>query len=171
MKQQYQTRYELLHENYQKWLTGFTRHAVSWGVCHPNIYYFHNLTPGWVSFNGEKPEIAIVPQSLHRLIYGPDKRSSLNNQNQLIAGETLFTGTINRTEVHPREVIKRALYHNAAAVVLAHNHPSGEVTPSKADRLITERLVQALGLVDIRVPDHLIVGGNQVFSFAEHGLL
>ncbi len=56
----------------------------------------------------------------------------LNNQNQLIAGETLFTGTINRTEVHPREVIKRALYHNAAAVVLAHNHPSGEVTPSKA---------------------------------------
>ncbi len=91
----------------------------------------------------------------------------LNNQNQLIAGETLFTGTINRTEVHPREVIKRALYHNAAAVVLAHNHPSGEVTPSKADRLITERLVQALGLVDIRVPDHLIVGGNQVFSFAE----
>ncbi|ELJ2096343.1 RadC family protein [Escherichia coli] len=91
--------------------------------------------------------------------------------NQLIAGETLFTGTINRTEVHPREVIKRALYHNAAAVVLAHNHPSGEVTPSKADRLITERLVQALGLVDIRVPDHLIVGGNQVFSFAEHGLL
>ena len=59
----------------------------------------------------------------------------------------------------------------AAAVVLAHNHPSGEVTPSKADRLITERLVQALGLVDIRVPDHLIVGGNQVFSFAEHGLL
>ncbi|WP_370511141.1 JAB domain-containing protein [Escherichia coli] len=63
----------------------------------------------------------------------------LNNQNQLIAGETLFTGTINRTEVHPREVIKRALYHNAAAVVLAHNHPSGEVTPSKADRLITDQ--------------------------------
>ncbi len=59
-------------------------------------------------------------------------------------------------------MIKRALYHNAAAVVLAHNHPSGEVTPSKADRLITERLVQALGTVDIRVPDHLIVGGNRV---------
>ncbi|EYB50320.1 hypothetical protein [Escherichia coli] len=76
MKPQYQTRYELLHESYQKWLTGFTRHAVSWGVCHPNIYYFHNLTPGWVSFNGEKPEIAIVPQSLHRLIYGPDKRTT-----------------------------------------------------------------------------------------------
>ncbi|EHU7429460.1 TPA: hypothetical protein OBQ13_005032, partial [Escherichia coli] len=76
MKPQYQTRYELLHESYQKWLTGFTRHAVSWGVCHPNIHYFHNLTPGWVSFNGEKPEIAIVPRSLHRLIYGSDKRAT-----------------------------------------------------------------------------------------------
>lgn len=86
----------------------------------------------------------------------------LNNQNQLIAGETLFTGTINRTEVHPREVIKRALYHNAAAVVLAHNHPSGEVTPSKADRLITERLVQALGLVDIRVQE-----GNRLHYLAD----
>ena len=94
----------------------------------------------------------------------------LNNQNQLIAGETLFTGTINRTEVHPREVIKRALYHNAAAVVLAHNHPSGEVTPSKADRLITERLVQALALVDIRVPDHLIIGGSQVFRHRHNHL-
>ena len=76
MKPQYQTRYEWLCESYQKWLTGFTRHAVSRGMCHPNIYYFHNLTPGWVSFNGEKPEIAIVPQSLHRLIYGNDKRAT-----------------------------------------------------------------------------------------------
>lgn len=60
MKPQYQTRYELLHESYQKWLTGFTRHAVSWGVCHPNIYYFHNLTPWWVSFctgNGIWPSV------------------------------------------------------------------------------------------------------------------
>ncbi|EGK5911366.1 hypothetical protein IO994_004701, partial [Escherichia coli] len=56
MKPQYQTRYESLHESYQKWLTGFTRHAVSWGMCHPNIYYFHNLMAGWISFNGEKPE-------------------------------------------------------------------------------------------------------------------
>ncbi|KYR23133.1 hypothetical protein AML02_24995, partial [Escherichia coli] len=95
----------------------------------------------------------------------------LNNQNQLIAGETLFTGTINRAEVHPREVVKRSLYRKDAAEVLANNHPSGEVTPSKADRLLTERLVQALALVDIRVPDHLIIGGSQVFSFAEHGLL
>lgn len=95
----------------------------------------------------------------------------LNQQNQLIAHETLFTGSISSTEVHPREVIKRALYFNAAAVVLAHNHPSGDVTPSEADKAITQRLVQALTLVDIRVPDHLIVGDRQIFSFSEHGLL
>ncbi|WP_309145896.1 JAB domain-containing protein, partial [Klebsiella pneumoniae] len=73
--------------------------------------------------------------------------------------------------VHPREVVKRALYFNAAAVILAHNHPSGDTSPSKADKTITQRLVQALQLVDIRVPDHLIVGGTQILSFAEHGLL
>lgn len=95
----------------------------------------------------------------------------LNQQNQLIAHETLFTGSISSTEVHPREVVKRALYFNAAAVILAHNHPSGDITPSQADKAITQRLVQALALVDIRIPDHLIVGGNQIMSFAEHGLL
>lgn len=95
----------------------------------------------------------------------------LNQQNQLIAHETLFTGSISSTEVHPREVVKRALYFNAAAVILAHNHPSGDITPSQADKAITQRLVQALQLVDIRVPDHLIVGGTQILSFAEHGLL
>lgn len=95
----------------------------------------------------------------------------LNNQNQLLAHETLFTGTISHTEVHPREVVKRALYFNAAAVIFAHNHPSGEVAPSQADKAITQRLVQALMLVEIRGPDHLIVGGRQIFSFAEHGLL
>lgn len=95
----------------------------------------------------------------------------LNNQNQRLAHETLFTGTLSHTEVHPREVVKRALYFNAAAVIFAHNHPSGEVAPSQADKAITQRLVQALMLVEIRVPDHLIVGGRQIFSFAEHGLL
>ena len=95
----------------------------------------------------------------------------LDNQHRLIAHETLFTGTINHTQVHPREVVKRALHFNAAAVILAHNHPSGATTPSQADKALTQRLVQALQLVDIRVPDHLIVGGMQILSFAEHGLL
>ncbi|HAK5377246.1 TPA: DNA repair protein RadC [Salmonella enterica] len=95
----------------------------------------------------------------------------LNNRHQLLAHETLFAGTVNRTEVHPREVLKRALHFNAAAVILAHNHPSGDPTPSPEDLSITKRLVQALDLVDIRVPDHLIIGRNQVLSFAEHGWL
>ncbi|BBR57369.1 MULTISPECIES: RadC family protein [Enterobacteriaceae] len=95
----------------------------------------------------------------------------LNQQNQLIAHEILFAGSISSTEVHPREVVKRALYFNAAVVILAHNHPSGDTTPSQADKTITQRLVQALQLIDIRVPDHLIVGGRQIYSFAEHGLL
>ena len=95
----------------------------------------------------------------------------LNQQNQLITHETLFAGSISSTEVHPREVVKRALFFNAAAVILAHNHPSGDTSPSQADKTITQRLVQALQLVDIRVPDHLIVGGTQILSFAEHGLL
>lgn len=108
--------------------------------------------------------VAALEREEFRVLY-------LDNQNQLIAHETLFTGTINRTEVHPREVVKRALHFNAAAVILAHNHPSGETTPSQADKTLTQRLVQVLQLVDIRVPDHLIVGGRQIYSFAEHGLL
>ncbi|KAA0510030.1 DNA repair protein RadC [Enterobacter ludwigii] len=111
-----------------------------------------------------------------RLKMGPLEREVfvvlyLNNQNQLLAHETLFTGTISHTEVHPREVVKRALYFNAAAVIFAHNHPSGEVTPSQADKAITQRLLHALMLVEIRMLDHLIVGGTQILSFAEHGLL
>ncbi|WP_050298044.1 JAB domain-containing protein, partial [Yersinia intermedia] len=81
----------------------------------------------------------------------------LDNQNRLIAYETLFKGTINSTEVHPREVVKAALRHNSAAVLLAHNHPSGHAEPSQADRQITDRLVSALGLVDVKVLDHLVV--------------
>ena len=95
----------------------------------------------------------------------------LNNQNRLIAHDTLFLGTINTVTVHPREVVKSGLKNNAAAAILAHNHPSGEAEPSKADRLITERLKQALELVDIRLPDHLIIGGMDIVSFAERGWL
>ena len=82
----------------------------------------------------------------------------LNNQNQLIAGETLFTGTINRTEVHPREVIKRALYHNAAAVVLAHNHPQGQAAFSDADLFATQQLRRILDSMQIQLLDHIVLG-------------
>ncbi|HDC4500978.1 TPA: DNA repair protein RadC [Enterobacter kobei] len=95
----------------------------------------------------------------------------LDNQHRLIAHDTLFLGTINTITVHPREVVKAGLKHNAAAAVLAHNHPSGEAEPSMADRLITERLKQTLELVDIRLLDHLVVGGMETISFAERGWL
>lgn len=95
----------------------------------------------------------------------------LDNQNRLLAQETLFTGTINSTTVHPRELVKSAMKHNAASAVLAHNHLSQLAEPSQADRQITDRLVNALGLVDVRVLDHLVVGGLDIVSFAERGWL
>ena len=93
----------------------------------------------------------------------------LDNQHRLIAHDTLFLGTINTITVHPREVVRAGLKHNAAAAVLSHNHPSGEAEPSKADQRITERLKQALDLVDIRLLDHLVVGGMDIISFSERG--
>ncbi|OAI05349.1 RadC family protein [Methylomonas methanica] len=95
----------------------------------------------------------------------------LDNQHRVIQWEELFRGTIDGASVYPREVAKRALFHHAAAVIFAHNHPSGINEPSQADRQITDKLKQALALFDIRVLDHFIVGDGQPFSFAEHGLL
>ncbi len=94
----------------------------------------------------------------------------LDNQNRLIDYVELFYGTIDAASIYPREVVKLALKENAAAVILAHNHPSGIAEPSQADKHITERLKQALALVDIRILDHIIIGENSV-SFAERGLL
>lgn len=96
----------------------------------------------------------------------------LDSKNRLIAWEELFRGTLAQTSVFPREVVKRALAHNAAAVLLCHNHPSGVAEPSQADELLTRNLQQALALVDVRVLDHFIVAGNaRPLSFAERGLL
>lgn len=94
----------------------------------------------------------------------------LDNRNRLIAIEDLFRGTIDGASVHPREVVKSALNHRAAACIAFHNHPSGSSQPSQADELITRRLKDALALVDIRLLDHLIVG-ETMYSFAETGLL
>lgn len=95
----------------------------------------------------------------------------LDNRHRLIAVEEMFLGTVDGASVHPREVVKRALKLNAAAVILAHNHPSGVAEPSQADELITARIRDALALVDIRVLDHLVVGGSAVVSLAERGLI
>ena len=95
----------------------------------------------------------------------------LDNRHRLISFERLFRGTIDGATVHPREVVKRALAHNAAAVILAHNHPSGVAEPSRADEALTRRLKEALALVDVRVLDHLVVSPVETVSMAERGLL
>jgi DNA repair protein RadC len=95
----------------------------------------------------------------------------LDNQHRVLSCEDLFLGTLDGAAVYPREVAVRALQYRAAAVIFAHNHPSGLAEPSSADRRITQRLVAALGLLDIRVLDHIIVGRGSEYSFAEEGLL
>jgi DNA repair protein RadC len=95
----------------------------------------------------------------------------LDPQNRVQAQESLFEGTLTQANVYPREVVKRALYHNAASVIFAHNHPSGIAEPSRADENLTQALKSALALVDVRVLDHFIVAGNSIISFAERGLL
>jgi DNA repair protein RadC len=95
----------------------------------------------------------------------------LDAQNQLIDCVELFRGTLTQTSVYPREVVKLVLRHNAAAVIFAHNHPSGVTDPSQADETLTRTLKQALALVDVRVLDHFIVGGSAALSFAERGLI
>ena len=95
----------------------------------------------------------------------------LDNRHRVIEFEELFRGTIDGTSVHPREVVRRALNHNAAAVIFAHNHPSGVAEPSHADRVITDRLISALSMVEVTVIDHLVVGDGECVSFVDLGLL
>lgn len=95
----------------------------------------------------------------------------LDNRHRVICFEELFTGTIDSASVHPREVIRRSIYHNAAALIFAHNHPSGIAEPSRSDCLITRKLKDALALIDVRVLDHIVIGDSETVSFAERGLL
>lgn len=107
-------------------------------------------------------KLALKPNEVFAAIF-------LDNRHRVLAFETLFTGTIDGCSVHPRVVVQRVLVLNAAAVIFAHVHPSGDPEPSSADKTITRRLVDALNLVDVRVLDHLVVGGTQVVSLAERG--
>jgi DNA repair protein RadC len=95
----------------------------------------------------------------------------LDAQHRLIAFEEMFRGTLTQTSVYPREVVKQALQHNCAAVILAHNHPSGVAEPSRADEALTRALKGALAMIDVRVLDHIVVAGKDSTSFAERGLL
>lgn len=115
-------------------------------------------------------------RSRFRLTLGAEPREVfaclfLDAQHRAIAWEDLFFGTLTQTSVFPREVVKAALAHNAAAVIFAHNHPSGQCEPSQADQLLTESLTRALALVDVKVLDHFIVTASGSLSFAERGLL
>lgn len=95
----------------------------------------------------------------------------LDSRNRVIVFEEMFHGTLDSAAVYPRQVAKKALQHNAAALILAHNHPSGETNPSEQDKQLTNRLKQSLGLFDIAILDHFIIGDGQAYSFAEHGLI
>ena len=95
----------------------------------------------------------------------------LNSQHHLIAFEKMFYGTINCAQVHPRVILQRALEKNAGAIILAHNHPSGIAEPSQSDRQITQRIIETMSLVDIRVLDHFVIGAGHTVSFAERGWL
>lgn len=95
----------------------------------------------------------------------------LDSQNRMLAFEELFQGTIDGAAVYPREVMRRVMYHNAASIIFAHNHPSGVAEPSQADHRITERLKDSLALIDVRVLDHVVIGSGSAVSFAENGWL
>lgn len=103
-------------------------------------------------------------QELFMVIY-------LNGRNQILKMETLFEGTLNTSAVYPREVVKKALENDASALVLVHNHPSGNPSPSQDDLTITKKLKEAAKTIDIYIHDHLIIAGNDVYSFADHGLI
>ena len=109
-------------------------------------------------------KLAGLPHEVFICIY-------LDAQHRVIAVEELFRGTLTQTSVYPREVVKASLRANAAAVIFAHNHPSGVAQPSQADEILTRNLKEALSLVDVKVLDHFIVAGTQAISFAERGLL
>ena len=119
------------------------------------------------------PEAIRVHLSMHYANYEHEVFGCifLDNHHHILAHEELFKGTIDSASVYPREVVKKSLQHNAAAVVFVHNHPSGTAWPSTADKLITEKLKDALALIDIRVLDHFIVAGSKQYSFSERGIL
>lgn len=122
---------------------------------------------GFTSPNRVKAFLQNICRGLEKEIFGV---LFLNSQHQLIAAETIFEGTIDAAPVYPREIIKAIMKHNAAAVILYHNHPSGVAEPSQADERVTKRIQTALNTIDVKMLDHFVVG-NEVVSFAERGLL
>lgn len=142
-----------------KAITEFTRRALARNLDHKDLMSSTETVRRWLQFN-----LGHLDHEVFALML-------LDSQNRLLRYEPLFRGTLTQASVYPREVVKLALAYNAAAVILAHNHPSGVAEPSRADELLTQTLKQALSLVDVKVLDHFIVGSTQTISFAERGLL
>jgi DNA repair protein RadC len=133
-------------------------------------FHQHQLSNS-VSLTNSSATADYLGQLMRNLPYEVFMVVYLDSQHQLICCEELFRGTINSANVYPREVVREVIKHNAAAVILSHNHPSGIAMPSDADRRITQRIVDALSLIDVTVLDHFIIGKNEPYSFADHGLL
>lgn len=135
------------------------RRALAQNLCERDVLGSPGAVRHWLQLH-----LATRPHEIFMALW-------LDNQNRLLASEELFRGSLSQTSVYPREVVKSALAHNAAAVILAHNHPSGVAEPSHADDLLTRSLKTSLAMVDVKLLDHFIVAGNTTLSFAEKGLL
>ena len=149
------------------------------GEHHETLAIARELVMRLLQEEVEKDGVLCAPEAVRqylRLFFAGEGREIfavlfLDAQHRLIAAERLFYGTLTQTSVYPREVVKRALFWNAGAVILAHNHPSGVAEPSRADELLTNTLKEALSLVDVRVLDHFVIGDSAAVSLAERGLV
>jgi DNA repair protein RadC len=164
---------------YEGALTPLFAPANSECAVHGRLDAAHELVKRWLAEQLQRTPVFKAPgtvrQYLQTLLACKEHEAFtvlfLDNRHRLINAEEMFRGTIDGTSVYPREIVRRSLHHNAAAVVLAHNHPSGVAEPSSADRAITARVRDALTLIDVRLLDHFIVGEATTVSFAETGLL
>lgn len=164
---------------YQGSLAPFFTESRQLGTSHQRCILAKELIMRWLAEELKNDNVLNKPSMVRdylRIHFAGQEHESfvalhLDAQHRLIHYDQLFRGTLTQTSVYPREVVKNALKHNAAAVVFAHNHPSGNIEPSQSDRLLTESLKQALSLVDVKVLDHFIIADQNALSFAEMGFL
>lgn len=164
---------------YEGYLLALFSERLDRGPIHPRLAAARELTRRALREKMERQPALSSPQAVRDYLrlslagkeYEVFVGLFLDAQNRLIAVAELFQGTLTQTSVFPREIVKRALQHNAAAVMFAHNHPSGVAEPSRADELLTQTLKHALALIDVKVLDHFIIGSDSVMSFAERGII
>lgn len=148
-------------------------------AVHPKLQAAHELVKRWLEEPLRRHDVLTTPTVVKRYLAATFMGKQyevfvvlfLDNRHRLIQAEEMFRGTIDGATVHPREIVRRALQLNAAATIVAHNHPSGVAEPSRADEALTKRIRDALNLVDVRLLDHFVVGNEEATSLAEQGLL